>query len=259
MINLTKERIIINESVYSHITPCEFGFEECKSLHYYGPAIRSHYLVHYVVSGKGFYKVGQEEYAISAGQAFLIRPNEITFYQADKDEPWHYIWIGFYSDVELFPSVPYVIENQRLSQLFKQIQDHKAPYPVPYAVSAVWQLVDIFYEISPETETETYVSKALGIIKHQYMYDISVNSITDSLGLDRSYFSHLFKKEMGISPGQYLMEYRLKKALALLMRGKYSVKVVAASVGYKDVFSFSRSFKKYYGVPPIDYSLIKNV
>ncbi len=74
---------------------CFCGFAECKPLHSYGPAARPNYILHYVMKGKGIYQVGETKYQLKEGQAFLIEPESLTFYQADKKEPWSYLWVGF--------------------------------------------------------------------------------------------------------------------------------------------------------------------
>ncbi|MEG2356974.1 MAG: AraC family ligand binding domain-containing protein, partial [Clostridia bacterium] len=66
----------------------ESGWENCKSGHSYGPAIRDHYLIHYVASGKGQFTAHGATYEIGAGQGFIIYPDQVTFYQADQQEPW---------------------------------------------------------------------------------------------------------------------------------------------------------------------------
>lgn len=71
------------------------GMQECTPLYSFGPAVRTEYLLHYCVSGKGYYFVNDEKYTIEAGDAFLILPNEVTFYQADKEDPWVYLWMGW--------------------------------------------------------------------------------------------------------------------------------------------------------------------
>jgi AraC-like DNA-binding protein len=57
---------------------------------------------------------------------------------------------------------------------------------------------------------------------------------------------------MRTSPREYLTSLRMNKAAELLCDG-FGVTVTAASVGYPDVFSFSRAFKNYYGLPPTEY------
>lgn len=70
------------------------GYAQCGPLHCYGPASRPHYLIHFVVKGKGMYQVSGQKHYLTAGQGFLIEPGTQTFYQADKDDPWSYLWIG---------------------------------------------------------------------------------------------------------------------------------------------------------------------
>ena len=65
---------------------CFCGFAECEPLHSYGPAARPNYILHYVMKGKGIYQVGETKYQLKEGQAFLIEPESLTFYQADKKD-----------------------------------------------------------------------------------------------------------------------------------------------------------------------------
>ena len=71
------------------------GSESCAPGHFFGPAVRTHYLIHFIRSGKGRYMRGNSEYALKKGDAFLILPGETTKYMADEEEPWEYTWIAF--------------------------------------------------------------------------------------------------------------------------------------------------------------------
>ena len=59
------------------------GSESCAPGHFFGPAVRTHYLIHFIRSGKGRYMRGNSEYALKKGDAFLILPGETTKYMAD--------------------------------------------------------------------------------------------------------------------------------------------------------------------------------
>ena len=74
---------------------CHAGQDTCEPGYNYGPAVRSFYLVHYVMSGKGTYTIKGRMHDVSAGQAFLIPPGESTIYQADKTDPWAYCFFAF--------------------------------------------------------------------------------------------------------------------------------------------------------------------
>ena len=83
---------------------------------------------------------------------------------------------------------------------------------------------------------------------------ISITSIAGSIYLSPEYLSRLFKSEFGESPMSYLIKLRLEKAKELLVeKPEYSVVDVAKSVGYDDVYYFSKLFKKYCGVSPSHY------
>ena len=69
--------------------------QDCAPGHSYGPAVRPHYLLHIIRSGKGCFHHNNIVYHLQAGDAFLISPLESTFYQADETKPWRYSWIGF--------------------------------------------------------------------------------------------------------------------------------------------------------------------
>ena len=50
------------------------GFQRCSPGHTWGPAVRDHFLIHYITSGKGVYDSGSGKYSLSAGDGFLVVP-----------------------------------------------------------------------------------------------------------------------------------------------------------------------------------------
>ena len=74
------EKELVSLSVYN------VGFQKCDPLYQWGPGIRDHYLIHYIISGRGYYKLGQQTYELNAGDTFLVYPNtEVTYYAAEED------------------------------------------------------------------------------------------------------------------------------------------------------------------------------
>ena len=246
-------RCNIQEGKYLSISPLDFGIEDCASEHSFGPVVRLYWLLHFVISGKGTYTVNNTTYEITPGQAFLIKPDEITKYTADKDEPWTYTWVGFSADIPALNNLPYVIDDDDLRETFFNISQKFSTENQAYAIMKTWQVFNVLTKYFAESNSSSYTERAIDIVKTQYMHDISVKSIAEQLNLDRSYFANVFKKDMGISPSQYIINFRMKKALQLLSSEKYSISIIATSVGYSDLFTFSRSFKKFFGVPPQKY------
>lgn len=67
------------------------------------------------------------------------------------------------------------------------------------------------------------------------------------------HLSATFKQSTGYSPIDYLIRIRLEKAASLLTETDASLRTISAGVGYKDVYYFSRLFKKKLGVSPAEY------
>ena len=72
------------------------GMSRTEPFHSFGPAIKPHYVIHFILSGKGKFTISGKEYYLERGCGFLIPPNELVFYQADGEDPWTYVWVGFY-------------------------------------------------------------------------------------------------------------------------------------------------------------------
>ncbi len=105
---------------------------------------------------------------------------------------------------------------------------------------------------------EDAVGVALNYIHSKYMYALSVEDIAQTVGLERSYFTTLFTRQVGISPGKYLQNHRMEIAATLLTRDNCSVSTTALSVGYPDIYTFSKTFKRHFGMSPREYAKHNN-
>ena len=101
--------------------------------------------------------------------------------------------------------------------------------------------------------TEIYLEKSIEYIDKNYADNIKINDIANYIGINRSYLTHIFKKNINISPQEFLLNYRIDKACALLKSSDLSVKAVSKSIGYSDPLTFSKIFKKVKGESPKNY------
>ncbi|MDE7244299.1 MAG: AraC family ligand binding domain-containing protein [Oscillospiraceae bacterium] len=86
---------VVQDELFIDLNLFQFGWEKCGPLHQWGPAIRNHYLFHYIISGKGRVEVSSGAYTVEAGQGFLLCPQQVSTYYADHDDPWTYTWVEF--------------------------------------------------------------------------------------------------------------------------------------------------------------------
>ena len=239
------------------INPISYGQQKCDGG--FSVAVpRPYWLLHYVISGKGTFSTGGMEYSVSPSQIFVIRPHQMHSYKADEQNPWHYMWVAFESEEKL-PAIlgTDVFAAPAAGKLFSEILEAtRLEYGKEEFVSGkIWELVSLLLqtERGMTTTANRYVIGAKEYVSQNYMRPIKVTDIAKALNLDRSYFSTVFKNQTGMSPQQYLCEYRLERAAEILASGSLSVSEAAYASGYGDIVNFSRMFKKHFGIAPSKY------
>ncbi len=99
-------------------------------------------------------------------------------------------------------------------------------------------------------EKKLKFSKILGYINNNLENTISVSELAEKMFLSEKYFISYFKNIMGITPHQFIMQQRLKKAYHYINDETYTISEIARRLGYSDSYSFSKAYKKYFGFPP---------
>lgn len=246
------------------------GYEKCQKGHSWGPAVRDHYLIHYVLSGQGKLITDGTCYMIGRGDLFLIRPSTVVTYMADLDDPWEYCWVGFngteagrlISLTEFSHEHPvlHYPNHDNLRRLLLNIYNSHGNKP-----SNETKMIGFLYlflsELIGSTElrdccysTErAYIEKAMRFIQHHFCEAISVDDIAAFAGISRSHLYRIFLKNLDVSPTDYLSSYRINKACGLLRNSSLKINEIASSVGYHDQLYFSRVFKKQKGISPSDF------
>lgn len=251
----------------------QFGREDCDPAHSFGPAIRNHYLFHYILRGKGNFmwqdrKGLDHSHELKAGQGFLISPRQITTYIADERIPWEYCWLefdglrarealeltGLSIDQPIYRPVYRKYEEMMRDEMLYIVQNKKeAPL---HLIGHLYIFIDALtrsvreYQPSGGKVKDFYIKEALNFIENNYMLSISVEDIAESSGLNRSYFGKIFREAVGKSPQEFLISYRMIKAAELLKQTHYSINEIGTAVGYPNQLHFSRAFKSVYGVSP---------
>ena len=247
-----------------------YGIEKCTPNHSYGPALRDHFLIHYIISGSGTFHVDGHSYTLHENQGFLICPNIITYYEASDKDPWIYTWIGFrgikaetyLKNIKLDKSNPiFNCEGDIVKKCFEEIRASNT-YKFGYELRLQGYLSILLSELMEQSgatilqgdgHKENYIKKSLQFIETNYSRNISIQSLASYIGLNKNYFSTLFSEILGIPPQQYLIKYRINKACELLTNKDLTISEISRSVGYDDPLGFSKIFKGIKGVSPKNY------
>ncbi len=252
----------------------QFGWEQCDPSHSFGPAARNHYLFHLCLSGTGTLIAQNSQgesvtYQIKSGQGFMLFPHQICTYIADHEIPWEYAWLEFdglraKETIELaginWNQPVYKAQYKDIAEIMKSemmyIVNHKDASPF-HLIGHLYLFIDSFVRSSTSTQVskgnslrDFYIKEAFSFIEQNFQNDITIEDIAATCGLNRSYFGKIFHENMGKSPQEFLISYRMTKATELLKLTNLSVADIGNAVGYPNQLHFSRAFKNVYGISP---------
>lgn len=269
---------MFNDSDFNDTYISFTGKETCLPLHSFGPSVRPTYLIHYICSGKGTFIYNGKEYNLSKGNAFLIEPNIMTYYQADKDEPWTYIWFGlkgnnikrFFERMGLNKNNPIASFNDIsiIENIFEKvlktgsggIKEEFTRQALLYEfLSCMSSETSVHINITRSDEfiKSNYVLSAIEFIQNNFFNNIKVHDVAAHIGISRNYLFTLFKEAMGHSPKEYIAHFKLSRACNMLDDSSLSIDAVSVYCGFENSATFSKAFKKQFNLSPSKYKKLK--
>jgi AraC-like DNA-binding protein len=120
------------------------------------------------------------------------------------------------------------------------------------AETLFWQLLlrqenaDSVVESSPEERVRVLIRQ----IRESPATAYNVDRLARQAGLSSGHFRRIFRNQAGISPVQFILEQRIKRACFYLTETHLPIQRIATTVGYADVYFFSRQFKERMGISP---------
>lgn len=252
----------------------QFGWEQCDPSHSFGPAARNHFLFHYVISGTGILMAMNSSgetisYSIKSGQGFMMFPQQICTYIADNKIPWEYAWIEFdglrvKQTIEVAGlNINHPVYKARFKDIAQTMKDeilyiinHKDASPF-HLIGHLYLFIDALVRSSNSTQIikgnnlrDFYIKEAISFIEQNFQNEITIEDIAGSCGLNRSYFGKIFHENIGKTPQEFLISYRMTKATELLKLTQLPIADIGNAVGYPNQLHFSRAFKNVYGISP---------
>ena len=254
-----KKRIVINHEI-KPINPVQCGMHNCPASYSFGPCIRKYYILHFVINGKGTFTNETQTYELHENQIFIIHPEETVYYEADPIEPWSYIWISFTSDIEL-PSALVnnaILDAPELRRFFCSAfdnsdfeqKDTSGAYEY-YLSGIIWQILGYLKRVQGAVYTgDDYLKIAISLMKSENR--LKIHRVAALTHISKMHLTRLFNEKYGMSPGKFYFNMQMSQASEMLLSGK-SIKHTASIIGFTDIFSFSRAFKRHYGYSPSEY------
>lgn len=235
----------------------------------------------FVLSGTGNYRIEDKIYGVQEGDLLIINPGvkHQALLRPDSEVPATEFFVGC-SDIRFkgwpdnylpVPDGGYMIHTtgelrQRFFKICSSMEAENAVcrqgryfmlksylmQMILLVIREQCEPVKVAKGYSFESAGKKYVvEQMVNYFEDHYSEKISLDQIAENMYLSPFYISRIFKSETGDTPIRHLINIRLEKAKELLESGdQRSIQEVAASVGYEDVYHFSKLFKKHYGITP---------
>lgn len=235
-----------------------------------------------VISGTGSRHVGYHKSNYKDGDLVLIGSNiPHSGFGVDSADPHEEIVLQFKEEIVTFPKE--VEEVSSLIRLMSQAQygilfGHKVKQkiqPLFYKIletensKRYFVLLNILFELAEthdyillnkEIMPHTVISKnkerlqtIFTFVEKNYEKEIDINAVANMANLTLPAFCNFFKKTTKLTFTEFINQYRIHKACHLIVQGK-SVSESCYETGYNSISYFSRTFKKYMGKTPTDFT-----
>ena len=205
--------------------------------------------------GNGYVEALGEKFRYEAGSIGFMPLN--VWHNEINLVPSKNVFIGFLygSDIEMLECGFYKA-NELTASLFFKIVEEMQLQKKGFSLMMACQLKQLILEIIRNTEndkTEDNFSYILNYIEENLNVDISNEQLSRMSYYSTDRFRHLFKEKTGMSPKQYVMEKRLKKAEKLLAEGDKSITEISELCGFYDLAYFSKVFKNRFNMSPVQF------
>lgn len=249
------------------------GHNRAKPNYQVGPKVIECYSIHAVVSGSVSLTYGGGTVQLYKDDLFCLYPGLRYSYQiAGVDQQLRMYWLAFQGNqAELFldrigfsRESPFVTGRwmPEYEQTLNRIQGllrNKTEYDEVLLQSRLYQLFEALsskvVEHPAGKGSSDWLERCIQYMDTHYMEGITVADVVEVAGVHRSHLYQECSRSLGLSPMQYLIKLRMEKSGKLLKDSELNVTEIALSVGYPDLFSFSRAFSKYYGISPKQYQM----
>ena len=277
-----------NPKQFNGVSLYQIGDLSCYSGYEVGPHIQPCYEITYILSGKGMAFTNGVPYAVSEGDVFLSLPNDEHNLIADENNPFRYLYLAFafnqsthqgvniYEIEKTFHTLDCPVVNdyvgiktslQNALQEWYELADNSQYMIESYILQIIIltyrnicgkknQNIRQTYFSLPNSNQEIVHNIVTYIDQHLYAFD-NLHEVAEALNYSYSHLSHIFHKETGITLQAYYHGRRMTTACELLKAGSISISVIAEKLRYQSIHSFSKAFKKNYGISPAQYRCFK--
>jgi AraC-like DNA-binding protein len=220
----------------------------------------------YVWTGLGQFRHKNKTYPITPGSAFCLRPHQT--YDAVHDPKnrlgvcyLHFSFLGKTPQAKYLPPFHVVLEEVSYFEtvLRRAVDLNRTNSPAAKAEAALLVSAVLLamtrqsQRTSISTSARERADRILPLLRSIRENPAEAPAVTDmaaGTGYSADHFTRIFESVAGMRPKEFIIRARIERATQLLTESTLSIDQIARTLGYPDIFTFSRQFKKRMGRPP---------
>ena len=260
----------IDSSNAPEISELEIELAGCSNLsgnYTVGRVSPPNHTLFYSIHGQGKFRVPSGEMQLDEGQ-LIILPAGQSFEVTIVSEQWDIIWVNL-ADSERWKSFSkseaVVLDNAKLEGLHHAMELLYLERDVDSREAAMQLVSRYLYRIidAPLSDVHTHDEKErrqvsrlhslFSAVEKQLQFNWDMESLSEKAHYSAPHLHRLCLQVFGRSPKQHVIYLRMTRAKSLLQSTQWPVSYIASYVGYANVFTFSKRFKKSTGLPPSAY------
>ncbi|WP_331281712.1 AraC family transcriptional regulator [Paenibacillus sp. FSL P4-0081] len=251
--------------------PVRAGRSQAKPNYRVGPKRIECYSLHFVYEGKVGLNYGDEHIELQKGDMFCLFPDQTYhYYIIPAESPLQMSWLALDGSrvmpllklTGMVPEKPYALGKvtSRIKKVLERIFGAMTRYgrwDPAVSLELQGQTCELLAVLMPgafpaDTPSPSgWVSECMEFMNLHATEGISVQQVASYAGVHRSYFTSAFTSQTGVSPQKYIQNIRMGKAKRLLAETDASITEIALSLGYPNLYTFTRAFKSYYKTSPL--------
>lgn len=229
----------------------------------------------YITQGKGTFIFSNEEIPVKEHDLIIINPNVEHTEKSCADQPLEYIALGIQGLAFSSPDHPgqvtfynYKMEQKvylfYLQQLIEEVENQKEDYELVIQDILEVLLLKMMRKkaFNLEKTSTQKINKDIAFIKNyikqHFRENINLDTLAKASHINKYYLAHSFKKIVGISPIEYLIQTRIRESKILLETTNYPISNISTITGFSSQSFFAQSFKRETNLSPSQYRNAKN-